>query len=169
MDFSNTNTTLVSPLELLLTRQCQNDINKPFFSYMFQKHESAYFFANLLHKVLFYASSFDEGSKASRDVVWKHMKALTKISFTSEDTLLSPIISSWLDAPKIDLFTLEIFYISFALTTSCKDLCKAANEEVEEDINLDLVTDPLDKVSIHLYFQAIQIVLQYSYRIVYFK
>jgi len=96
-----------------------SDPQEEFYSLCFQKYQPLAFYSGLVEKVLAFGKAFDEGSPASREVVWKHLYSLMGIPFNSSDlgAPLSGFINQWLQAETVNLFLLEVLYIAFMCAT----------------------------------------------------
>lgn len=91
-----------------------------YYSLCFQRHEPLSFYSLLLQKTLSFAKSFDEGTPISRENVWKRFYSLLgePISKTKDDNTFAPLLSHWLKEPSINLFAIEMLFISFITTTT---------------------------------------------------
>jgi len=96
-----------------------NSVERLYYSTAFEEFYPLNFYGNLLHKVLIFAQTFDEGTIANRERVWKMLDALVMLKLPRDtDLLFSPPLMTWLRRPVIYLFILELMYISFMFVTS---------------------------------------------------
>ncbi|PRP84325.1 hypothetical protein PROFUN_07626 [Planoprotostelium fungivorum] len=92
------------------------------YSLCFQRFEAVDFYTRLLQKLHTYAKSFDEGTPAARENVWMRLHSLmgTPKKSVQEKTggHFTPLLHQWLKEPTINLFGLELLYVSFVTSTS---------------------------------------------------
>ncbi|PRP82245.1 hypothetical protein PROFUN_06257 [Planoprotostelium fungivorum] len=92
------------------------------YSLCFQRFETVEFYSRLLQKLHTYAKSFDEGTPAARENVWTRLHSLMGSSKKNNEGksggLFTPLLHQWLKESTINLFGLELLYVSFVTSTS---------------------------------------------------
>lgn len=90
------------------------------YSLCFQRFETVDFYSRLLQKLHTFAKSFDEGTPAARENVWTRLYSLmgTPKRMPQDGALFTPLLHHWLKETTINLFGLELLYVSFITSTS---------------------------------------------------
>lgn len=102
-----------------INKKIQNE-NDSFYSICFQSYVSSNFYSQLIQKIFYFAKIMDDGTPTSREHVWRQFKSLLGISidhFQEKENYFIPFLISWLQQSTINIFGLELLYISFILNT----------------------------------------------------
>lgn len=90
-----------------------------YYSLCFRQEKDLGFYCNILHKVVNFAKTFDEASIQVRQSIWTQFDALMGVQFPrNKDFTFAPLLSCWAKQPNVNLFALELLYVSFVVNTS---------------------------------------------------
>jgi hypothetical protein len=150
----------------------KEDKDRKIRSLCFQKIEPPAFYGELLKQVFSFVKSFDEGTPAAREMVWKNFISLLGMPLSiTKGMCFGKFLPWWLQQPSLSWFGLELLYIAFVSATITGSNLFALNNFAEENDQLRIHFSPwgrtvpsvlsqlvllqhweskLDKLSLHL-------------------
>jgi len=87
-----------------------------YFSNTFQCFTTPPFYRSLLLELEFVSNKIDQCKPTAREQVWKHLFTLVGgRADASCSQLFTPILTSWINSPTINLLAVELLYLAFAV------------------------------------------------------